>query len=44
MGDNTLSQIYHNDALRKGKAIKLNFAEIKIVRTKAKIPTREFSL
>ena len=34
-GDNTLSQIHHNDTLRKGKAIALNSAEIKIVRTRA---------
>ena len=42
--DNTLSQIHHNFTLRKGKAIALNSAEIKIVRTKAKTPSGEFSL
>ena len=42
--DNTLSQIHHNFTLRKGKAIALNSAEIKIVRTNAKTPFREFSI
>ena len=31
--DNILSQIHHNDTLRKGKATALNSAAIKIVRT-----------
>ena len=39
-----LSQIYHNGTFRKGKAIVLNSAEIKIVRTKAKTSSWEFSL
>ena len=33
--ENTLSQIHHNGMLQKGKAIALDSAEIKIVRTKA---------
>ena len=43
-GDNMLSQIHHNSVLQKGKAIVLNSAEIKMVRTKAKTPIGEFSL
>ena len=33
VGDNTLSQIHHNGTLQKGKAIALNSAERKIVKT-----------
>ena len=44
MGDNTLSQIHHNGALQKGKAIAKFSAEIKIVITGTKTPTREFPL
>ena len=29
-GDNSQSQIHHNDALQKAKVIALNFAEIKM--------------
>ena len=42
-GDNAPSQIHHNGALQKGKAIALNSAGIKIVRTNAKTPCWEFS-
>ena len=42
-GDSTLSQIHHNGALRKDKAITLNSADIKIVRPDAKTPGGEFS-
>ena len=40
LGDNALSQIHHNGTLRKGKTIALNSAEIKIVRTVAKLHKR----
>ena len=42
-GDNLLSQIHNNGALQNGKAIAVNYAEIKIVRTEVKTPHEEFS-
>ena len=38
-----LPQIHQNGALRKGKAITLNYVEIKIVRTRAKTLLKKFS-
>ena len=39
-----LSQIDHNDALQKSKAIALNSAEIKIVRTNVKTQEGSFPM
>ena len=43
MEDQLLGTIHHNGALRNGKAIALNSAKIKIVRTETKTPHEEFS-